>query len=223
MNAGEGEVSSETERLREALAAANERLALYEGFDHLIEDQVRRTGEALREVVELREQAANGIVSSRRARVEAGLVSISSEIGRISASLDGVSHQVQAMLDAVRTDFASSAVPVAPVSTPGDGSAVPQVGSATDLIVHDVIDTSMAVSIQRHVLGLSAVDSAEVREFAEGVLRLRLALDAPLHASDFEGWEIMPGLRPLYLSSGVIELVVGDDTTAASTGTNSSE
>ena len=36
---------------RSALDAANERLALYEGFDRLIEDQVRRAGETVREVV----------------------------------------------------------------------------------------------------------------------------------------------------------------------------
>ena len=199
--AGPGEVSA----LRSALDAANERLALYEGFDRLIEDQVRRAGETVREVVALRDEAVH---ANPRHGLEADLEAIAADVRSLAMSLQSLGQRV----DLLRSSLAAG--DPAPGPNPTSKPAVPAAGDTApgprviDLIVHQVPDTATAVSLQRFVSGLGPVAGVDVREFAEGVLRLHLTVSGPFDAAMFATWDHTHRMHLLHQSPTLVELAI---------------
>jgi hypothetical protein len=57
------------------------------------------------------------------------------------------------------------------------------------VIAHGVDRAAAAVALQRYLGDLEPVVGVEAREFAEGMLRLRVTASRPLKESDFAGWE----------------------------------
>jgi hypothetical protein len=58
-----------------------------------------------------------------------------------------------------------------------------------DVIAHGVERAAVAVALQRYLGDLEPVVGVEAREFAEGMLRLRVTAARPLREADFTGWE----------------------------------
>jgi hypothetical protein len=201
----EGTGSGEVAALRNALRAANERLALYEGFDRLIEDQVRRASETVREVVALRDEVAHG---NARARLDAEVEAIAVDIRALAVALESLGQRV----DRLRSSLGHGETAREPVAVllPEDAAAgEPGAGPPTiDLIVHQVPDTATAVSLQRFVSDLEPVDQVDVREFAEGLLRLRLTVKGPLDPAAFSSWDNAHRMQPLHHSPALIELAI---------------
>jgi hypothetical protein len=206
-NAGTGQEAypGDVSVLRSALDAANERLALYEGFDRLIEDQVRRAGETVREVVALRDEAAH---AKARHGLESELEAIAAEVQSLALALESLGQRV----DRLRSSLGAGDPAPHPVSTskPVDhpaGDTAPGPG-AIDLIVHQVPDTATAVSLQRFVSELGPVAGVDVREFAEGVLRLHLTVNGPLDAAMLASWDHSHRMQPLHQTPTLVELTI---------------
>ncbi len=206
LQSGQDTGTNEISELRNALRAANERLTLYEGFDRLIEDQVRRAGETVREVVALRDAATHASV---RNRLNADLEAIAADVRSLAVALESLGQRVDRLRTSVgHGEPATEPSPilpfeVAPAANPGAGPP-----STLDLIVHQVPDTATAVSLQRFVSGVEAVNEVEVREFAEGLLRLRLTVTAPLDETAFATWEHAHRTQTLHRAPTLIELAM---------------
>jgi hypothetical protein len=191
--------------LRKALDTANQRLALYEGFDRLIEDQVRRAGETVREVVALRDEASH---ASTWIPLAAEVDAIAADVQSLARAVASLGERVDRLRASLGPGIATTGtLPAA--TTEGAGTVDPGSGPSTlDLIVHQVPDTATAVSVQRFVTGLGPVAVVDVREFAEGVLRLRLTVDGPVDASAFASWDEPHRIHPLHQSPTLIELAM---------------
>jgi hypothetical protein len=55
--------------------------------------------------------------------------------------------------------------------------------------VHEIHTPALARSLQQHLDALEGVDRAEVRELAEGLLRITVAGTAALDGESLAGWE----------------------------------
>ena len=75
-------------------------------------------------------------------------------------------------------------------------------------MVHGVPRAAAALSLQRHLAALPAVEAVEAREYAGGVLRLQVQTRAPLAVDDLRAWEEGAGLEPVHVLPGVIEVAL---------------
>lgn len=99
------------------------------------------------------------------------------------------------------------AEPVPPFEAPQEDVAGEAGGSrSVTVLVHGVPRAAAALALQRHLHGLSHVESVEAREYAEGVLRLHVVADGRLALEDLEGWDGGAGLEPVTVSGDVLEV-----------------
>jgi hypothetical protein len=84
------------------------------------------------------------------------------------------------------------------VDTPGPRSM--------PVLVHGGPRAAAALALQRHLHGLSKVESVEAREYAEGVLRLHVVTGGRLGMEDLRGWEAGAGMEPVTVSADVLEV-----------------
>ena len=305
--AGSGSTDQQPEpgdpaQLRDQLGRARERLAFYEGFDRIISENIKRSGELMLETIEYREQAEthaqqaaaaraelDAAVETQRQRHHELMSAIVSELDSLHAQLDAfrtrIEEKRQSFADAVAENAARSAAaaaaaaaaaimvpparpapppvtrverpapdpvfqspqaapapapiferrqepasapifepvrpaagafsapakpepeastePAAPSSQteqPAAVSAAPPVtlGPRTiDAMFHGITDPSLALQLQRYLKDIRGVTGVEVREFAEGLLRMRVASNRSLNEGDFSSW---PGERKITLS-----------------------
>ncbi len=108
---------------------------------------------------------------------------------------------------AAETAHAAIAEAVQPVEAPQHVDAGEVRGSrSVTVLVHGVPRAAAALALQRHLHGLSHVESVEAREYAEGVLRLHVVADGRLALEDLQGWEGGAGLEPVTVSADVLEV-----------------
>jgi hypothetical protein len=114
--------------LEREFAHARERLAFYEGFDRLIQENISRSGDLLREAAEQREAAARDIAQARAqlerrvAQQRATLTLIGEELVGLQERAGGLARRVIAALDDLtdaQTSPAVAAVADEPVTAPG--------------------------------------------------------------------------------------------------------
>ncbi|MDP9370740.1 MAG: hypothetical protein M3Q03_21145, partial [Chloroflexota bacterium] len=94
--------------LEEQLARAQERLAFYEGFDRLIQDNIARSAELMREAMDLRERAqfeiaqghaeAERRVQTEREKQRLVFTSLLDELAEVQQSADRVARRVSQAL-----------------------------------------------------------------------------------------------------------------------------
>src|SRR5688500_1160214 len=144
-----------------------ERLAFYEGFDRLIQDNVAHARELFRLAAQEREAAATAIDQARR---EAGRreAHLRGELEQIAIDLSELSQIVEALTDRVVRALGE------PASRNGGPDAAPEVRSEQPVavVVHGVPSAREALSLQRFVASLPQVADVTAREFVGGVLRL---------------------------------------------------
>jgi hypothetical protein len=58
-----------------------------------------------------------------------------------------------------------------------------------EVLVHEIHAPALARSLQQHLAGLDGVERAEVRELAEGLLRITVAGTVALDGASLAGWE----------------------------------
>ncbi len=216
--------SSDPDELRALLKRARERLSFYEGFDRVIAENIRRSGELMLETLTMREQVADhGAPESRekRERVQTGLDDVRSGLDSMRSRIDSLSDQIDnlrasltdapaasprpAVAPTLSSDVAGPASPARELRT-GDTWASPM---AIDVIAHGVTKAAIALSLQRYLGDLDTVVGVEAREFAEGVLRMQVTARQPLVGVDFTGWTECGPIAILQIQPTVGELDLG--------------
>jgi len=199
----------EPEEARHHLRTALERLAVYEGFDRLIADNVRRAREMMEEAAGYRDQAMNLAGTAGHARIEGDLDVLETDIR-------AVGEQIQALLEQVATIRSHLASiqgdrPVAGALERATGEVslaeIPGVRDV-ELIVQGVAQPAVALSLQRHLQGLDGVSQVSLREFSSGLLRLRMTIGRPLRAEDLSSWGHEPAIAVQSQSGNVVELSI---------------
>ena len=211
--------SSDPNELRAMLARARERLSFYEGFDRLIAENVRRSGELMLESLTIRESVV-GEASRRddhvRTQVAASLDGFGADLANVRSHLDSLDAQLRDLRQALSLHVEPSVpTPVqspaedapgaidAPSETEGETWDAPR---TVEVIAHGVNKAATALSIQRFLGDLTAVAGVEAREFAEGVLRLQVTAQAPLQRDDLATWAGNGSMTILQFEPSVIEL-----------------
>ncbi len=159
--------------LRELLRQAREHLRLRDSIERVLAENTART-EAL--LLEARAHAAPAIDREALADLRASLQAALNALDRLEATAGGGAQPPAAAphLEDVR------ATPiVTPAGRPG----------TVEVLVHEIHAPALARSLQRHLAGLDGVERAEVRELAEGLLRITVTGAAPLDGESLAGWE----------------------------------
>lgn len=178
-----------------------ERLAFYEGFDLLIQDNVTSARELFRLAMQERENAS---MHTNRARWESG--QRESEMRR---ELEAISGELQALAGNVAALSARVAQALGdPVSIAALPQPAPRTISQVAIVVHNVPSAKLALSLQRYVGGLPQVSDVSAREFVGGMLRLDARVDGHLTMSQLEPWQNGRRLHPLTERPDVIEMAL---------------
>lgn len=163
--------------LRELLRQAREHLRLRESIEHLLAENTART-EAL--LLDARAQAAATV--DRETLAEA----ISDLRASLAAALAAVDR-----LEAATGDGAASS---AATPHPDDAPAAPFVTSdgeprTVEVLVHEIHAPALARSLQQHLAALDGVERAEVRELAEGMLRITVTGTVAIDGASLASWK----------------------------------
>jgi hypothetical protein len=181
-----------------------ERLAFYEGFDRLIQDNVAHARELFRLAAHEREAAATAI---DRARHDAGQreVHLRGELELIATDLRQLSQSVEALSARVAHALGEAASRNGGAeSTPAETRGEQPVA----VVVHGVPSAREALSLQRFVASLPQVTDVAAREFVGGVLRLDATVRDRLEVAQLLTWSDAGRIETLTERPDVLELVL---------------
>lgn len=206
--------STDPAELRALLARARERLSFYEGFDRLISENIRRSGELMLETLSIRDQVAAGSSRAERERLAVELDDVARRIGEIDAMVRDLAARVSTLREGL------GGQPPTPAPAPPAPTPQPDVAEAhatddwpaprsIDVIAHQVPRATDALALQQYLAGLEPVARVEAREFAEGILRLEVISRRPLRAGDLAGWGGTLPLALLRSGATTVELSLG--------------
>ena len=196
--------------LEHQVRSLQERLAFYEGFDVLIQDNITHARELFRLAAQERATAAASIDRERR---EAGQreAALRDELVAVAADLEDLARAVDAL----------SARVARALGEPTDGKPT-LLAVVSDypmaIVVHGVPSARTALSLQRFVASLPHVTEVAAREFAGGVLRLDARVRQRLQSSQFAAWEDPRQMQVLTERPDVVELVLERPLPAAGNG-----
>jgi hypothetical protein len=204
---------SDHESLEQQIRALQERLAFYEGFDRLIQDNVAHARELFRLAAQEREAAAAAI---DRARHDAGRqeAHLRAELELIAADLTRLSRLVEALSNRVTRALGESASHNG--GTDGAITAELCIERPVAVVMHGVPSTREALSLQRFVASLPQVTDVSAREFVGGVLRLDARVRDRLEAAQFLTWDDAGHFEALTERPDVLELVLREPATSPS-------
>jgi hypothetical protein len=196
------DAETECDALRQQVRHLQERLAFYEGFDLLIQDNVAQARELFRLAAQEREAAAS---LSERSRREAGEreATLRSDLEAIAADLEALSRAVGALSRRVTQALGESS---SGNGRAGDTSAATTTTQPVAVVVHGVPSARTALSLQRFVASLPQVADVATREFVGGVLRLDARVEERLQVDQFSMWEDPRRIEALTERPDVIEL-----------------
>jgi hypothetical protein len=199
------ESDPDQETLTQQVRALQERLAFYEGFDRLIQDNVAHARELFRLAAQERETASTVIVQARddanrrETHLRGELEQIASELSQLSQLVESLSDRVARALGepASQNGWPESAL-----------SADPGSEQSGALVVHGVPSARIALSLQRFVASLPQVADVSAREFIGGVLRLDARVRDQLESTQFLTWGGAGSIETLTERGDVLELVL---------------
>jgi hypothetical protein len=200
-----GDADLDRETLAQQVRALQERLAFYEGFDRLIQDNVAHARELFRLAAQEREAAATAI---DQARHDAGRreTHLRGELEEIAVDLRQLSQLVEAISDRVARALGEPAL--ANCWTESSPTVDPRTEQSVALVVHGVPSARAALSLQRFVASLPQVANVSAREFFGGVLRLDARVQDRLEAAQFLAWGDAYSIEALTERPDVLELVL---------------
>ena len=188
------------ESLEQQVRSLRERLAFYEGFDQLIQDNVAHARELFRLAAAEREAAAE---AANRARYESGQreAALRRELESLVVDVDALAGAVASLGGRISRTLGEPAngrvtLPILVASSP------------MAVVIHAVPSARTALSLQRFIGSLPMVRDVTAREFAGGVLHLEVTADQPLQVEHFFAWEDPRRVELLTASADVIELVL---------------
>jgi hypothetical protein len=195
------EQTSDRALLEQQIRALQERLAFYEGFDLLIQDNVTQARELFRRASQEREAIAADAERARR-ETDARDNAVRQEIVAIGAELDKLGQAVQALSARV------SRVLGVPDGADGEAPAPAAAERPIAVVVHGVPSARTALSLQRFIASLPQVAEVSAREFAGGVLRLDARVQDRLAVDQFAAWGDPRRIEPLTERADVIEFAL---------------
>jgi hypothetical protein len=198
------------EALVQQVRTLQERLAFYEGFDRLIQENVAHARELFRLAAQEREAASTAIDKTRH---EAGRreAHLRRELEQIASDLRQLSQLVEAL-----SDRAARALGEPANQTGGTEFALkadPRGEHSVAVVVHGVPSARAALSLQRFVSSLPQVADVSAREFIGGVLRLDVRVQDQLETAQFLTWGDVHAIEPLTERPDVLELVLREPAT----------
>lgn len=199
------DVEPDSESLAQQVRVLQERLAFYEGFDGLIQDNVAHARELFRLAVQEREAAATAIDQARRdagrreTQLRGELEQIASDLGHLSQMVEALSSRVARALGEPTPQNGWTE------SASGDD---PRGEHALAVVVHGVPSARTALSLQRFVASLPQVADVSAREFVGGVLRLEARARGRLEAAQFLTWGDATSIETLTERPDVLEMVL---------------
>ena len=193
---------AEVQRLEQEVRILTERLAFYEGFDRLIQDNVAHARELFRLAAQEREGALAATERANReaadaVRLRSELKAAAEELGELGRALDAISVRLAA---AIGEPGAAKA---------GDAPIAAGEARSFAVVAHGVPSANRALSLQRFVASLPQVADVRAREFAGGVLRLDAWVRDPLLVDQFRSWEAARTIEPLTERPDVVEFALG--------------
>jgi hypothetical protein len=198
------ESNPDRETLEQQVRTLQERLAFYEGFDRLIQDNVAHARELFRLAAHERVAASTAIdqaqhdAGQREVYLRGELELIASDLRQLSQLVEALAGRVaRALIEQasqnVSTEFAIAGMrdeqPVA-------------------VVVHGVPSAREALSLQRFVASLPQVADVSAREFVGGVLRLDARVRDRLEVAQFLTWTDAQQIEALTERPDVLELVL---------------
>jgi hypothetical protein len=201
------EPESDRETLEQQIRNLQDRLAFYEGFDLLIQDNVAQARELFRRAAQERESASATAQQARRdaglreAQLRAELELIGMELGEFSRAVEALSARVSRALGEPASDNGWSSRDMPPQSRAEQELA---------LVVHGVPSARTALSLQRFVASLPQVTTVSAREFVGGVLHLDARVKDRLQAEQFLTWADPRRIEALTERPDVIELALSE-------------
>ncbi|MDQ4045027.1 MAG: hypothetical protein M3173_06225, partial [Chloroflexota bacterium] len=161
--------------LRELLRQAHEHLRMRESIEQMLAENVARTERLLGE--------------ARAAHAAASAV----DPAELRAAVDRARLSLRAALAAVDRLGTLVSVDAAPVTTEASTSTRTERekdGPRTvEVLVQEVTSPAIARSLHQFLVGLDQVTRAEVRELAEGLLRITVETSAPITGETLAAWE----------------------------------
>ena len=196
-------VPADAGRLEREVRALQERLAFYEGFDRLIQENVGQARELFRLAAREREAASAEIerlhrdVFNHKASFHMELDAIAEEADRLARAVDSLSRRIaNARSRSVNVENERGAS--------GSRGTRPFV-----VVAHGLTSAHNALSLQRFVASLPQVADVKAREFAGGVLRLDARVRDPILVEQFQSWDSALPVERLTERIDVVEFAVG--------------
>ena len=198
------QLDSDRETLEQQVRALQERLAFYEGFDRLIQDNVAHARELFRLAAQEREAASTAVdqarhdASRREVHLRGELELIASDLRQLSQIVETLADRVARALgeQPSQNGWQDSPLADAPTEQP------------VSVVVHGVPSAREALSLQRFVASLPQVADVSAREFVGGVLRLDARVRDRLQVVQFQTWGDAWGIEALTERPDVLELVL---------------
>jgi hypothetical protein len=196
---------SDRKALEQQIRTLQERLAFYEGFDRLIQDNVAHARELFRLAAQEREAAATDIdrarhdAGRREAHLRAELEVIASDLRKLSQVVEALSARVARALGepASQNGGTNDSIP-----------AVHLTERSVAVLMHGVSSAREALSLQRFVASLPQVTDVSAREFVGGVLRLDARVRDRLEVAQFLTWGDSRDIEALTERPDVLELAL---------------
>jgi hypothetical protein len=200
---------ADRETLEQQVRTLQERLAFYEGFDRLIQDNVAHARELFRLAAHEREAASTAIDQARHdaSRREAHL---RRELEQIASDLEQLSHTVEALSGRVARALGEPASNNG--GTNGALATEARFEQQVTVVVHGVPSAREALSLQRFVASLPQVADVSAREFVGGVLRLEALVRDQLAVAQFLAWGDARRVEALTERPDVLELMLTEVT-----------
>jgi hypothetical protein len=198
------ESDPDRETLEQQVRTLQERLAFYEGFDRLIQDNVAHTRELFRLAAQEREAAATAIdqarhdAGQREAHLRGELELVATDLGQLSQLVEALAGRVARALGE----------PVNQNGSTESALAGMRGEQPVAVVVHGVPSAQAALSLQHFVASLPQVADVSAREFVGGVLRLDARVRDRLEVAQFLTWADAQGVEALTERPDVLELVL---------------
>lgn len=172
--------------LRELLRQAREHLRARESIEQLMADNIART-EAL-----LIEARAHGDIDR-------------DELGQAIATVRATLQEAMTALDRMSAILNHTPTP----STDGTAFTNPAPRNEPrriEVLIHNVHTAALARSVQQHLLEVEGITGAEVRELAEGLLRITVTSTEPITGASLADWDPGRGRTIRTSSASVLEI-----------------
>ena len=165
--------------LRELLRQAREHLRVRESIEQMLAENVARTEALLVEARQARQADTALAPEAVRETITEARVALrhaTAAIERIAAMLPDPADDAPPM-----PDETTDSTPATPATTGGPRTV--------EVLMEEVTSPAIARSVQQYLNDLEQVTRAEVRELAEGLLRITVETTAPLTGAALAGWE----------------------------------